>query len=93
MTPCPHCFAPTPSQSFIEPLAIQCLPAGKPVLALFLCHGAVRVDPDLLRFGIIERLPWSCRNTRWFPWGEMDHDLRQRSIVAEEIRLSLMGWM
>jgi hypothetical protein len=93
MTPCPICHAPTPAQLFIEPLAIQCQPPGKPILSLFRCHGATRVDPGFLRFGIIDFIPYSCGNTRWYPWNEMGLDLRQRSLVAEEMRLALKGWI
>lgn len=93
MSPCPICGAPTPIPERILPLAIQCHPAKTPVLALFLCHGAAHIDQELLRFGIIGRAPWSCQNTRWIPWTEMTHELRQRATIAEQLRLSLMGWI
>lgn len=91
MSPCPICGAVTPAPERILPLAIQCFPAGTPRLALFLCHGAVRPDPDLVRFGIVEALPFSCRNTRWIPWEKMTYELRQRATTAEQLRLALRG--
>jgi hypothetical protein len=91
VSPCPICGAPTPAPERILPLAIQFFPATRPGLALFLCHGAVEVDQGLLRFGIIARIPWSCRNTRWIPWKNMTSDLQRRSLIAEEMRLALGG--
>lgn len=91
MKPCPICGAPTPAQERILPLAIQFFPATRLGLALFLCHGAVQINLDLLRFGIIARIPWSCQNTRWIPWGKMTSDLQRRSLVAEKMRLALGG--
>jgi hypothetical protein len=91
VSPCPICSAPTPAPERILPLAIQFLSQGKPGLTLFLCHGAVRVDPDLLRFGVIARTPWSCGNTRWIAWDEMASDLQRRALIAEQLRLALGG--
>jgi hypothetical protein len=93
MTPCPICGATTPAPERILPLAIQGSTTKAPLLALFLCHGAVRVDPYLLRFGIIARMPYSCRNTRWYPWDEMSHEFRHRAAIAEQLRLTLGGWI
>jgi hypothetical protein len=91
MKECPICGAETPSMERIIPLALQCFPPGTPRLALFLCHGATRVDPGFLRFGIIDLIPWSCRNTRWIPWEEMTYGLRKRANLAEQLRMSLGG--
>lgn len=94
MIPCPICGAPTPIPERILPLAIQCHPSTRaPLLSLFRCHGALKVDRELLRFGIIAYMPWSCQNGRWYPWEKMTTDLRRRSLVAEEMRLALMGWI
>jgi hypothetical protein len=94
MNPCPICNAPRPAPARILPLAIQCHPlTGAPVLSLYRCHGALRIDRELLRFGIIAYAPWSCQNGRWYPWNDMTFDLRHRSLVAEEMRLALMGWI
>jgi hypothetical protein len=49
------------------------------------------VDPGFLRFGIIDLIPWSCRNTRWIPWEEMTYGLRKRANLAEQLRMSLGG--
>ena len=91
MSPCPICGARTPAPERILPLAIQCFPARTPRLVMFLCHGAVRVDPDSLRFGVIALIPWSCGNTRWIPWEKMTHELRHRAAIAEQLRLALGG--
>ena len=91
MNPCPICDAPTPSPVRILPLAVQSYPPGTPRLAMFLCHGATGPDLDLLRFGIIAPLPWSCRNARWIPWEEMTYGLRGRANIAEQLRLALAG--
>lgn len=62
-------------------------------MALFLCHGETTIDAEFLRFGIIARIPWSCRNTRWIPWAEMSSELRSRAITAEQLRLAMNGWI
>ena len=93
MTPCPICGATTPAPERILPLAIQYYPPTTPRLALFLCHGAAKVDLELLRFGVIARVPWSCGNTRWIPWEKMTHELRHRAAIAEQLRLALGGWI
>jgi len=83
------CGAATPAPERILPLAVQFHPECKPVMAMFLCHGETRVDTELLRFGIIALAPWTCRNTRWIPWEKMTHELRHRSVIAEQLRLAL----
>jgi len=93
MTYCSCCGTPTPALERILPLAIQFRPPGTPVLALFRCHGAAKVDQGFLRFGIIARAPWSCGNGRWIPWEKTTEEFRRRAVTAEQLRLNLMGWI
>ena len=89
--PCPICHAPTPAPERILPLSVQFIGRAKPGLAMFLCDGAVAIDQELLRYGIISRVPWSCRNTRWISWDKMTSDLQRRALTAETLRLALVG--
>ena len=63
----------------------------RPALILWTCCGAWGVDADLLRFGVIAKAPGSCGAPRSTRWDATSSDLRQRALVAEQLRLALGG--
>jgi hypothetical protein len=70
------------------------VPVGvRPSLILWACPGAREIDRELLRFGIIAKAPWSCGAGRSTWWESTTSDLRRRALEAEQLRLTLDGWI
>lgn len=92
MTPCPICGAPTPAPERIQPVGIK-FRLHTPELILWRCPGAREIDANLLRFGIIATVPWSCKAPRSTAWKDTTRDLRHLAFEQERLHLALNGWI
>ena len=92
VTPCPCCGTPAPAPERIQPQGIQ-FRQNWPLLVLWECPGAREIDRELLRFGILARVPWTCRAHRSTEWANTTFDLRQRAFEQERLQLALNGWI
>ncbi len=93
MTPCFCCGSPKPAPEWRIPIGTQYIDGGyrRPGLIMWNCPGAKEIDLELLRFGVIARMAWTCGTTRGTWWEEATQDLRHRSLEADRLRLAMDG--
>lgn len=90
--PCPECGTPTPAPEIIQPCGVlRDLKQPWKTVIPWRCPGALAIDEDLLRYGIIARAPWSCGIPRATKWQDATFDLRHRALLTERLRLAMEG--